>query len=315
MLRTASISSSFLTSLTVAAISTLITLLIAFPFALALARASRRLRPILIALAVAPFWTSFLIGVYAWIALLKDEGLINHALMTLGLIREPLGVYATNVAVVIGIVYSYLPFMLLPLYSALERQDPSLREAAADLGATPTEVFKRVTLPLSRRGVIAGCLLVFIPAVGEFVIPDLLGGSDSLMIGRTIWNDFFANRDWPAASAAAIVLLLLLLGPLLLAERVRLKDERRSHERDSATCRPRGGDARICLSLWPDPGAGRDELQRLAARDGLGRLLHTMVPFPPRERGAARTRRGSAWRPPPSRRRSRRFSASSPRWR
>ena len=217
---------SFLTSLAIAAISTLITLLIAFPFALALARAPRRLRPILIALAVAPFWTSFLIRVYAWIALLKDEGLINHALMTLGLIREPLGVYATNVAVVIGIVYSYLPFMLLPLYSALERQDPSLREAAADLGATPAEVFRRVTLPLSRRGIIAGCLLVFIPAVGEFVIPDLLGGSDSLMIGRTIWNDFFANRDWPAASATAIVLLLLLLGPLLMAERQRLKDER-----------------------------------------------------------------------------------------
>jgi putrescine transport system permease protein len=217
---------SFLTSLAVAAISTLITLLIAFPFALALARAPQRFRPILIALAIAPFWTSFLIRVYAWIALLKDEGLINHALMSLGLIREPLGVYATNVAVVIGIVYSYLPFMLLPLYSALERQDPSLREAAADLGATPAEVFRRVTLPLSRRGLIAGCLLVFIPAVGEFVIPDLLGGSDSLMIGRTIWNDFFANRDWPTASAAAIALLLLLLGPLLLTERLRLKDER-----------------------------------------------------------------------------------------
>ncbi|MFY9655280.1 MAG: ABC transporter permease subunit [Methylocystis sp.] len=217
---------SFLTSLAVAAISTLITLLIAYPFALALARAPQRLRPILIGLAVAPFWTSFLIRVYAWIALLKDEGLINHALMTLGLIHEPLAVYATNVAVVIGIVYSYLPFMLLPLYSALERQDPLLREAAADLGATPAEVFRRVTLPLSRRGVIAGCLLVFIPAVGEFVIPDLLGGSDSLMIGRTIWNDFFANRDWPAASAAAILLLLFLLGPLLLAERLRLKDER-----------------------------------------------------------------------------------------
>ena len=217
---------SFLTSLTVAAISTLITLFIAYPFALALARAPGHLRPILLGLAVAPFWTSFLIRVYAWIALLKDEGLVNHALMTLGLIREPLGIYATNVAVVIGIVYSYLPFMLLPLYSALERQDPALREAAADLGGTPASVFWRVTLPLSRPGVIAGCLLVFIPAVGEFVIPDLLGGSDTLMIGRTIWNDFFANRDWPAASAAAMLLLLLLLGPLLLAERLRLREER-----------------------------------------------------------------------------------------
>ncbi len=218
---------SFLTSLGIAAISTLITLLIAYPFALTMARAPRRLRPILIGLAVAPFWTSFLIRVYAWIALLKDEGLINRALMALGVIHEPLGVYATNVAVVIGIVYSYLPFMLLPLYSALERQDPLLREAAADLGATPASIFWRVTLPLSRPGVIAGCLLVFIPAVGEFVIPDLLGGSDTLMIGRTIWNDFFANRDWPAASAAAMLLLLLLLGPLLLAERLRLREERR----------------------------------------------------------------------------------------
>jgi len=217
---------SFLTSLAVAAISTLITLLIAYPFALSIARTPQRSRPILIGLAVAPFWTSFLIRVYAWIALLKDEGLINHALMTLGLIHERLGVYATNVAVVIGIVYSYLPFMLLPLYGALERQDPSLREAAADLGATPASVFWRVTLPLSRPGIIAGCLLVFIPAVGEFVIPDLLGGSDTLMIGRTIWNDFFANRDWPAASAAAMLLLLLLLGPLLLTERLRLREER-----------------------------------------------------------------------------------------
>ncbi len=216
---------SFLTSLAVAAISTLITLLIAYPFALSMARAPQRLRPILIGLAVAPFWTSFLIRVYAWIALLKDEGIINHALMTLGLIHEPLGIYATNVAVVIGIVYSYLPFMLLPLYAALERQDSSLREAAADLGATPATVFWRVTLPLSRPGVIAGCLLVFIPAVGEFVIPDLLGGSDTLMIGRTIWNDFFANRNWPSASAAAMLLLLLLLGPLLLTERLRLRDD------------------------------------------------------------------------------------------
>ncbi len=202
------------------------TLLVAYPFALAMARASRAQRPLLIGLAVAPFWTSFLIRVYAWIALLKDEGFINHALMALGLISAPLGVYATNVAVVIGIVYSYLPFMLLPLYAALESQDASLREAAADLGASPMQVFLRVTLPLSRAGVVAGCLLVFIPAVGEFVIPDLLGGSDTLMIGRTLWNDFFSNRDWPAASAVAIVLLALLILPLLVAERLRLRTER-----------------------------------------------------------------------------------------
>jgi putrescine transport system permease protein len=216
---------SYLTSLLIAGVSTAIMLMIAFPFALAMARAPRRLRPLLIGLAVAPFWTSFLIRVYAWIALLKDEGLINHALIALHIIDAPLSIYATNTAVVIGIVYSYLPFMLLPLYSALERQDPALREAAADLGASPLQVFLRVTLPLSRPGVIAGCLLVFIPAVGEFVIPDLLGGSETLMIGRTLWNDFFANRDWPAASAAAIILLALLIGPLLVAERARLRAE------------------------------------------------------------------------------------------
>lgn len=216
---------SYLTSLLIAGVSTAIMLTIAFPFALAMARAPRRLRPLLIGLAVAPFWTSFLIRVYAWIALLKDEGLINHALMALHIIDAPLSIYATNGAVVIGIVYSYLPFMLLPLYSALERQDPALREAAADLGASPLQVFWRVTLPLSRPGVVAGCLLVFIPAVGEFVIPDLLGGSETLMIGRTLWNDFFANRDWPAASAAAIILLALLVGPLLVAERARLRAE------------------------------------------------------------------------------------------
>lgn len=214
---------AYLTSLRIAAISTLATLLVAYPFALAMARAPRRWSPVLIGLAMAPFWTSFLIRVYAWIALLKDEGLINHALMTLGLISAPLSIYATETAIVIGIVYSYLPFMLLPLYSALERQDPTLREAAADLGATPFQTFLQVTLPLSRPGVVAGCLMVFIPAVGEFVIPDLLGGSDTLMIGRTLWNDFFANRDWPAASAAAILLLLLLIGPLLLVERARLR--------------------------------------------------------------------------------------------
>jgi len=214
---------SYLSSLAIAGVATAFTLLVAYPFALALARSPRNVRPILIGLAVAPFWTSFLIRVYAWIALLKDEGLINHALMALHIIDAPLEMFATTGAVVVGIVYSYLPFMLLPIYSALERQDASLREAAADLGATPAQVFWRITLPLSREGVIAGCLLVFIPAVGEFVIPDLLGGSDTLMIGRTLWNDFFANRDWPAASAAAVVLVLLLIGPLLLQERARLR--------------------------------------------------------------------------------------------
>jgi len=216
---------AYLSSLTIAAVATLITLIVAYPFALAMARAPERWRPILIGLAAAPFWTSFLIRVYAWIALLKDEGLINNALMALRVISAPLQMFATSGAVVVGIVYSYLPFMLLPLYAALERQDARLREAAADLGASPAQVFLRVTLPLSREGVVAGTLLVFIPAVGEFVIPDLLGGSDTLMIGRILWNDFFANHDWPAASAAAIALVALLITPLLLWERARLKEE------------------------------------------------------------------------------------------
>jgi putrescine transport system permease protein len=219
---------SYVSSLTIAGLATFLTLILAYPFALALARSPRRIRPILIGLAVAPFWTSFLIRVYAWIALLKDEGLINHALMAVGVIAAPLPMFATSGAVVVGIVYSYLPFMLLPLYASIERQDATLREAALDLGATPWRTFWSVTLPLSREGVIAGSLLVFIPAVGEFVIPDLLGGSDTLMIGRTLWNDFFSNRDWPAASAVAIALLALLLVPLLLYERMRLKDEEKT---------------------------------------------------------------------------------------
>jgi putrescine transport system permease protein len=218
---------SYISSVVIAAIATSLTLLVAYPFALAIARSSVKARPILLGLAIAPFWTSFLIRVYAWIAILKDEGLLNHFLISIGLIDAPLGLFATNTAVVIGIVYSYLPFMLLPLYAAIEAQDPALLEAAADLGASPWRAFLRVTLPLSLRGIIAGSLLVFIPAVGEFVIPDLLGGSDTLMIGRTLWNDFFSNRDWPAASAAAIVLLILLVPPLLIYERLQLQDERR----------------------------------------------------------------------------------------
>jgi putrescine transport system permease protein len=216
---------SYITSVVIAAIATILTLLVAYPFALAIARSSPKVRPILIGLAVAPFWTSFLIRVYAWIAILKDEGLLNHLLLSIGAIDAPLGIFATNSAVVIGIVYSYLPFMLLPLYAAIDGQEPALLEAAADLGASPWRAFWGVTLPLSVRGIVAGSLLVFIPAVGEFVIPDLLGGSDTLMIGRTLWNDFFVNRDWPAASAAAIVLLILLVGPLLVYERVQLQDE------------------------------------------------------------------------------------------
>lgn len=212
---------SYLTSLAIAGVATLIATLIAYPFALAIARSDKRLRPVLIGLAVAPFWTSFLIRVYAWIMILKDEGLFNQALMALGIVDAPLPILATNAAVAIGMVYSYLPFVILPIYAALDGQDAMLREAAADLGAGPLTTFFTVTLPLSAPGVIAGALLMFIPAVGEFVIPDLLGGSDTMMIGRVMWNDFFENRDWPAASAGAIVLIALLVGPIVWIERRR----------------------------------------------------------------------------------------------
>jgi putrescine transport system permease protein len=217
---------SYLSSLRLASLATLLTLAVAYPMAFAMARAPRRLQPALVMLSVAPFWTSSLIRVYAWIAILKDEGLLNHALLALGVIREPLSLLGTDWAVLIGIAYSYLPFMVLPLYNAIARQDPALLEAAADLGAGPVQQFWRVTAPLSAGGVIAGCLMVFIPAVGEFVIPDLLGGSDTLMIGHTMWTEFFDNRDWPTASAATIVLLALLLAPLVFYDRARVAETR-----------------------------------------------------------------------------------------
>jgi putrescine transport system permease protein len=213
---------SYVNSLAIAAAATCIMLLIGYPFALAIARAAPQRRPLLVMLAIAPFWTSSLIRVYAWIMILKDEGLLNHALMALGLIKTPLTIFASNWAVLIGVVYSYLPFMVLPLVASLEKQDKALREAAADLGASPFAVFWRITLPLSLPGILAGSLLTFIPAAGEFVIPDLLGGSDTVMIGATLWNDFFANRDWPTAAAAALLMLLLLVGPFILYERIEL---------------------------------------------------------------------------------------------
>jgi len=219
--------SAYLSSLRLAAIATLLTLLIVFPLSLAMARAPKHWRMALVMLAIAPFWTSFLIRIYAWIMLLKEEGLINKLLLSLGLISTPLSIFATEGAVLIGIVYSYLPFMILPLYNALERQDPALLEAASDLGATPFTSFWTITVPLARSGIFAGVLLVFIPAVGEFVIPDLLGGSDTLMIGRTLWSEFFDNRDWPTASAVAIFLLVLLIAPLMIYERQQMKEAAR----------------------------------------------------------------------------------------
>jgi putrescine transport system permease protein len=210
-------------SLAMAAGATALLLLIGYPLALAMARAPRAWRPSLLALVILPFWTSFLIRVYAWIGILKPEGFLNNTLQAIGLIDEPLQIINTQSAVMIGIVYAYLPFMVLPLYASLEKLDATLIEAAQDLGCSSVQAFWRVTVPLTRAGAIAGSLLVFIPAMGEFVIPDLLGGSDTLMIGRAIWTEFFNNRDWPLASAMAIVLLLLLIGPILFYREVEMR--------------------------------------------------------------------------------------------
>lgn len=219
---------SYLSSLKIALISTLLTLLIGYPMAYGMAKSPERWRPILLMLVILPFWTSFLIRVYAWIGILKPEGFLNSALMGIGLIDSPLEILNTNTAVYIGIVYSYLPFLVLPLYATLEKMDLSLLEAALDLGCTPIKAFWQVTFPLSLPGVVAGCFLVFIPAMGEFVIPDLLGGSETLMIGKTLWNEFFANRDWPVASAVAVVLLLSLVIPIVLFQRMQERQQEAS---------------------------------------------------------------------------------------
>jgi putrescine transport system permease protein len=208
--------SATLSSVRIAAISTLLLLLVGFPIAYGMARAPARYRSLLVAMIILPFWTSFLIRIYAWIAILKPEGLLNQGLMGIGLIGEPLNILNTETAVYIGIVYAYLPFMVLPLYATLEKMDDTLLEAALDLGSTPWRAFWTITVPLAMPGIIAGSLLCFIPAVGEFVIPDLLGGSETLMIGRQLWSEFFSNRDWPLASAVAILLLIILVVPIVI---------------------------------------------------------------------------------------------------
>jgi putrescine transport system permease protein len=215
---------SYLKSLEIAAVSTAILFLIGFPLAYGMARAPRRLQPLLFMLVVLPFWTSFLIRIYAWINILQREGLLNKTLLALGIVTVPPVWLSTDTAVYIGIVYSYLPFMVLPIYATLEKMDETLLEAAADLGCPQWKAFWLVTLPLAMRGVIAGALLCFIPIVGEFVIPDLLGGSDTQMIGQTLWTEFFANRDWPAASAVAVVLLLLLLVPIVVYQHLQMRE-------------------------------------------------------------------------------------------
>jgi putrescine transport system permease protein len=215
---------AYLNSLMVAAVSTVICLLIGYPFAYGIARCGHSIRNILLMLVILPFWTSFLIRVYAWIGLLKNNGLINEILMTIGIIDSPINMMNTNFAVYLGIVYSYLPFMILPLYANLEKMDMSLLEAATDLGCKPLKAFFLITVPLSFPGIVAGSMLVFIPAVGEYVIPELLGGPSSLMIGRVLWSEFFSNRDWPTASAVAIAILAALVIPLMIYQKYQDKE-------------------------------------------------------------------------------------------
>ncbi len=207
---------SYVKSIEIAAFSTILLLLIGYPIAYGIARAPRRLHPLLVLLVVLPFWTAFLIRIYGWMNILQRDGPLNQLLMMLRIVHEPPAWLSTDTAVYIGIVYSYLPFMVLPLYATLEKLDETLLEAAADLGCPRWRAFWQVTLPLSSPGVVAGALLCFIPAVGEFVIPDLLGGSNISMIGQTIWNEFFGNKDWPAASAAAVTLVCLLVTPIVI---------------------------------------------------------------------------------------------------
>ena len=219
---------AYLSSLKIAAISTFLTLLVGYPIAYGMAKSSDSWRPTLMMLVILPFWTSFLIRVYAWIGILSTEGFLNQFLQWIGLTSEPLTILNTNYAVYVGIIYTYLPFMVLPIYSALEKMDGSLIEAAEDLGCSRFSAFWVVTFPLSRPGMIAGCFLVFIPALGEFVIPSLLGGSGTLMIGKVLWEEFFSNRDWPVASAVAVLLLLILIIPIILFQR----NEQKQREAD-----------------------------------------------------------------------------------
>lgn len=207
---------AYLESIKIAFVSSLLCLLIGYPMAYFIARARASVRAILLLLVILPFWTSFLLRVYGWIGILKPKGIVNSTLMNLGFIDEPLRLLQTDFATYLGITYTYLPFMILPLYANLVKLDGTLLEAAADLGARPFKTFLTVTLPLSWPGILAGSLLVFVPAVGEFVIPTLLGGPDTLMIGRVLWDEFFSNRDWPVASAVAIVMLFLIVLPVMI---------------------------------------------------------------------------------------------------
>jgi putrescine transport system permease protein len=215
---------AYVSSLRIAAISTLICLVVGYPIAYGIARTQGPLQSLLLMLVILPSWTSFLIRIYAWMGLLRNNGIINSVLLSLGVVDEPIRMMNTELAVYIGIVYTYLPFLILPLYANLVKLDNRLLEAATDLGAGPVSRFLRITLPLSMGGVIAGCMLVFIPVVGEFVIPELLGGSETLMIGKVLWGEFFNNRDWPVASAVATVMLVVLLIPIVLFHRYQFRE-------------------------------------------------------------------------------------------
>jgi putrescine transport system permease protein len=216
--------SSYIQSIRIAFVSTVLCLIIGFPIAWAIVHSTPSTRNVLLMLIILPSWTSFLIRVYAWIGILKNNGLLNNALMMSGVIDEPLQILHTDTAVYIGIIYTYLPFMVLPLYTALMRVDYSLLEAASDLGAKPMTTLFTVLVPLTRAGIVAGSMLVFIPAVGEFVIPELLGGPDTVLIGKVLWQEFFNNRDWPVASAVAIVMLLILMLPILWFHRYQKRE-------------------------------------------------------------------------------------------
>lgn len=220
---------AFINSVKVAAISTLLALLVGYPLAYAIARTEAKWRGVFLMMVILPFWTSFLLRVYAWIGILKNNGLLNNFLMWLGVIHEPIVMLQTDFAVYLGIVYSYLPFMVMPLYANLEKMDLTLLEAAEDLGCRPMRAFFTITLPLSMSGVVAGCMLVFIPAVGEYVIPALLGPPDSLMIGKVLWTEFFNNRAWPVASAVAIALLLVLVAPIVYLQRAQARETQAGH--------------------------------------------------------------------------------------
>ena len=216
--------SAYLGSLKVAALSTMMCLLIGFPMAYAITKTGKETQNVLLLLIMMPTWTAILIRVYAWMGILSNNGLLNGFLMSMGWINEPLQILNTNLAVYIGVVYSYLPFMILPLYANLVKHDNSLLEAASDLGSSTFNSFWKITIPLSKNGIVAGCMLVFIPVVGEFVIPELLGGPETLMIGKVLWQEFFNNRDWPVASALAVVMLAILIVPIILFNRSQAKE-------------------------------------------------------------------------------------------